>query len=67
MNPPLRAASFDDFGFDTLTLAECWPWLKGAFIVVAGSIVAGFVGLFTWFWAPAWSLPSRMDGVDHAI
>ncbi len=53
MNPQLRAPSFDDFDFDTLPLAECWPWLKGAFIVVVGSIVAGFAGLFDFSLEPA--------------
>ncbi len=64
MNPRPRAPSFDDFDFDTLTLGECWPWIKGAFIVVVGSMVAGFVGMFPRSWSPGWSLPSWMAGVD---
>jgi hypothetical protein len=62
MNPPLRAPKSQDS--DLFTLGAWWRWIKGAFIVVAGSIVVGFVGLFTGSWVPRWSLPSWMAGVD---
>jgi hypothetical protein len=64
MNPKPRAPSIDDFDFDTLTLGGCWPWIKGAFIVMVGSMVAGFVWMFSGSWVPGWSLPRWMAGVD---
>jgi hypothetical protein len=46
MNPQLCAPAFDDFDFDTLTLAECWPWIKGAIVILVGCTIAAVLGLF---------------------
>jgi hypothetical protein len=46
MNPKPRAPSFDDFDFNTLTLAECWPWIKGAIVILVGCTIAAVLGLF---------------------
>ena len=62
MNPQLRTPTFDDFDFNTLTLGECWPWLKGAFIVVVGSFVAGVAGLVDFSLEPAWAKPGTLSG-----
>ncbi len=45
MNPPLRAPSFADFDFDTLTLGECWPWFRGAIVILVGCTIAAMPGL----------------------
>jgi hypothetical protein len=39
----MRAPSFDDL--DTLTLAECWPWFRGAIMILAGCTIAAVPGL----------------------
>ena len=43
MNAQLRTPAFD---FNTLTLAEWWPWFRGAIMILVGCTIAAMPGLF---------------------
>lgn len=42
MNPP----TIPDFDYDTLTLAQAYPWLKIAVMILIGSFVAAVTSVF---------------------
>jgi len=65
MYPPLRAPSFDDFDFNTLTLGECWPWFRGAIVILAGCTIAAVLGLSGMSLASKRQQPSEeLEAVD---
>jgi hypothetical protein len=64
MNPQLRAPSFNDFDFDTITVSQALPWLRGAIVILVGCTIAAMPGLSGLSLASRQQSVQALDGVD---